>query len=288
MLELLQNIAGLDRAAELLEEVIIVNNCSTENYSAVKDYITGTPGLPFRYFDAPANLGVAKGRNFALGKGVAPLVIMLDDDAVLQNSDCLVNLLEEFQDADTIRRKAIISFRVLYFDTLEMQKNALPHKDYAHYHSKHNFETYYYAGGAHAIRREVFDKVGHYPETFFYGMEEYDLSYRILDAGYNIVYSDRITMLHKESPLGRKPKEEKYRMMWVNKSKVAYKYLPIIYFISTVLLWSIFYFRSTGFNLRGLFKGYRDVFRIPRTEKRQKISAATINYLRRVNARLWY
>ena len=73
----------------------------------------------------------------------------------------------------------------------------------------HFFETYYYAGGAHAIKREVIEKLGKYPGDFFYGMEEYDLAYRILDAGYSIVYSDKIVMLHKESPLGQKAQKRK-------------------------------------------------------------------------------
>jgi glycosyltransferase involved in cell wall biosynthesis len=88
MLELLQNISSLDSTSELLEEVIVVNNASTDDYTEVKKYINSTPALPFRYYDAPENLGVAKGRNFALQKGKAPIIIMLDDDAVLQNKDC--------------------------------------------------------------------------------------------------------------------------------------------------------------------------------------------------------
>ena len=230
MLELLKNISSLDKANELLEEVIVVNNASTDDYSSIKNFISSSPSLPFRYFDAPENLGVARGRNFALNKGKAPIIIMLDDDAVLENKDCLINLLKEFENNNTQRPKAIVSFKVLYYDTLEMQKNALPHKRFDEYKDKSFFETYYYAGGAHAIKREVIEKLGQYPDDFFYGMEEYDLAYRILNAGYSIVYSDQIVMLHKESPLGRKPKKEKLQMMWVNKSKVAWRYLPKKYF----------------------------------------------------------
>ena len=122
MLELLQNISSLDSAAELLEEVIVVNNASTEDYTPVKNYINSTPALPFYYFDAPENLGVAKGRNFALAKGKAPIIIMLDDDAVLQNKNSLENLVNEFNESNTKKPKAIISFKVLYYDNLQMQK----------------------------------------------------------------------------------------------------------------------------------------------------------------------
>lgn len=288
MLELLQNISGLDHADTLLEEVIVVNNASTEDYTAVKQFVNDNRQLPFRYFDAPENLGVAKGRNYALKKGAAPIVIMLDDDAVLQNKDCLVNLVSEFETKNTERAKAIVSFKVLYYDTLAMQVNALPHKRFAEFRDISFFETYFYAGGAHAVKREVIEQLGSYPDDFFYGMEEYDLSYRIINAGYSIVYSDKIVMLHKESPLGRKPKNEKLRMMWVNKTKVAYRYLPKRYFYSTALMWSLQYLKITSFNLPGFFKGWREIFSIAGKEKRTPINTAAIEYLRKVKARLWY
>jgi GT2 family glycosyltransferase len=288
MLELLKNISSLDSASELLEEIIVVNNASTDDYTEVKNYINSTTALPLRYFDAPENLGVAKGRNFALKKGKAPIIIMLDDDAVLQNKDCLTNLIKEFETDNTERPKAIVSFKILYYDTLEMQKNGLPHKLYEEYKDKPFFETYFYAGGAHAVKRDVIESLGEYPSDFFYGMEEYDLAYRILDTGYSIVYSDKIVMLHKESPLGRKPKKEKLQMMWVNKSKVVWRYLSKRYFYSTAFMWSLQYLKETGFNLGGFFSGWKKIFNISSTEKRTPIKQTTIDYLRKVKARLWY
>jgi GT2 family glycosyltransferase len=288
LLELLKNISQLDDAHQLLEEIIVVNNASTENYDQVRSFIKEHSSLPYIYFDAPENLGVAKGRNYALQKGKAPLIIMLDDDAILQNKDCLINIVKEFEINNTERSKAIVSFKVLYYDNLQMQENALPHKKYNEYKDRSFFETYYYAGGAHAIKREVIEKLGQYPADFFYGMEEYDLAYRILDAGYSIVYSDKIIMLHKESPLGRKPKKEKLQMMWVNKTKVAWRYLPKKYFYSTAFMWSMQYLKETGFNISGFFSGWKKVFAIPSTEKRTMISQNTKDYLRKVKARLWY
>ena len=288
MLELLQNISTLDNAAELLQEVIVVNNCSTEDYSAVKEYIKTMPQLPVNYVDAHENLGVARGRNFALQKSMAPIAIMLDDDAVMGNKDCLVNLVKEFETTNTVREKAIVSFKVLYYENGQMQVNALPHKQFDAYKDKSFFETYYFAGGAHAVKKSVMEQLGLYPSDFFYGMEEYDLSYRLLDAGYSIVYSDKVVMLHKESPLGRKPKEEKLRMMWVNKSKVAWRYLPKKYFYSTAFMWGLQYLKETGFNLSGFLKGWKAVLQIQKAEARNTISKATLQYLKAVKARLWY
>jgi GT2 family glycosyltransferase len=288
LLALAKNIAGLDRAAELLEEVILLNNASTADYSYVKAYIATRPDIPFIWIEAPSNLGVARGRNYAIARGKAPVLIMLDDDAELGNAGALINLERLFSAPETARPLAIVSFKVIYYETREMQRNALPHKRFEAYKDKHSFETYYFAGGAHAIRRSVLQQVGNYPEDFFYGMEEYDLAYRILDAGWCIHYSDEVVMLHKESPLGRTTKKEKQRMMWVNKSKVAWRHLPKRYYWSTALLWSFEYLKKTGFDLGGFFTGWKEVFAIPRTEKHQPVSRETMDYLRSTEARLSY
>jgi GT2 family glycosyltransferase len=169
-----------------------------------------------------------------------------------------------------------------------MQVNAFPHKKFEEYHNKSFFPTYYYAGGAHAIKREVLNQVGNYPEDFFYGMEEYDMAYRVLDQGYSIVYTDKIVMLHKESPHGRQSTREKLRMMWMNKSKVAWRYLPKKYFYSTLWMWSLQYLRKSGFDPGGFFSGLRNALKIRTYENRSPISESTLEYLRSVKARLWY
>ncbi|MES2331425.1 MAG: glycosyltransferase family 2 protein [Bacteroidota bacterium] len=288
-LELLQNIQSLNRATELLEEVIVVNNASTEDYAAVRDHINNNSSVSFKYFDAPSNLGVTKGRNYALQFAKGEFCIFLDDDAVLQNKDALENTMRSFQSLGFEDREvAIVSFKVLYYDNLEMQVNALPHKQFEKYKGMHSFFTYYFAGGAHAIKRKLLIEAGNLPEEFFYGMEEYDLSYRLIDRNYCIKYDDSIVMLHKESPLGRKPKEEKLRAMWVNKCIVAYRYLPMRYFYSTTFMWSIQFLKETGFNVKGFLKGWSDVMKIRSTEKRTPLSNSSMEYLRKTEARLWY
>lgn len=288
-LELLQNITSLNDAKELLQDVIVVNNASTSDYSEVKKYASTTIEIPFQFIEAPSNLGVTKGRNFALQFAKGEIIIFLDDDAVLGNKDALQNVVKSFATPGIYNRQtAIVSFKVIYYETGDMQVNGLPHKNYSAYKDKQEFFTYYFAGGAHAIKRSVLEEVGNLPEEFFYGMEEYDLSYRILEKGYCIKYDASIVMRHKESPLGRKPKADKLRMMWVNKAKVSYRYLPALYFASTAIMWSFQFLKETNFNLKGYTEGWKQVFNIPRQEKRKPLSAATIQYLEKVKARLWY
>jgi GT2 family glycosyltransferase len=296
MLALAENISGLEGLSELMEEIIIVNNRSSLSYQAVEDYVTAHPAIPFRYVVAPENLGVSRGRNYAVRLSTAPILVFLDDDALIRNGDALKAVIDIFRpdhpaasgDPVSVRPVGIAAFKVYYYATLQMQENAFPHKRFAERKDWPHFDTAYFSGCAHAIRRSVFDEAGFYPENFFYGMEEYDLSYRALDKGYSIRYDDRVIILHKESPAGRLAPREKLRGMWVNKSKVAWKYLPRRYFFSTAFLWSLEYLKKSGWHIGGFIRGWREVARIPGTEKSTPVGAAAMAYLRRVQARLTY
>lgn len=284
-LELAKNISQLEKLDQLVEEVIIVNNKSSISYKAVEDYISAHPAIPFRYFLTEENLGVSRGRNYAIRQSHAPILVFLDDDALIRNNDVLPVIADAFNKDPAL---GIAAFRIYYYSTGEMQINAFPHKRFTERKDLPQFDTYYFSGAAHAIRRTVFEEVGYYPENFFYGMEEYDLSFRALDAGYIIRYTDKVVILHKESPTGRLTPREKRKGMWLNKTSVAWKYLPLRYFISTAFIWSLWYlFKSKG-DLGGYFRGWVSIFRTPGNEKRRPVSAACRAYLKKVKARLAY
>lgn len=284
MLDLAINISRLKAAPELLEEVLVVNNKSTVSYKAVEEFIGADTSIPFRYVESPKNLGVAGGRNYAVRLSRAPILIFIDDDALFRNDDALPAITAIFSD----QAIGIAAFKIFYLSTGDLQQNAFPHKRFAERKDWPRFDTAYFSGCAHAIRRTVFEEVGYYPENFFYGMEEYDLSYRALDKGFTICYDDRVTIWHKESPQGRLPPREKVRGMWINKSRVAWKYLPGRYFMSTAFLWSLEYLKKSGWDIAGFLKGWRDVATIPSGEKKARIGPGTLAYLRRVKARLTY
>jgi GT2 family glycosyltransferase len=285
MLALARNISGLEGISEWVEEVIIVNNRSTASYQPLEDFIAAHPDTPFRYYIAPDNLGVSGGRNLGISLSRAPILVFLDDDALIRNDNALPAIAAIFDENPAI---GIVAFSIYYYSTGGLQVNAFPHKRFAERKDWPRFDTAYFSGAAHAIRRTVFEEAGYYPEDFFYGMEEYDLSYRALEKGFTIRYDERVLIWHKESPGGRLPPREKLLGMWVNKSKVAWKYLPDPYFISTALLWSLEYLKKSGWHLGGFVKGWREVFRIPRTGKKSRVGPAAMAYLRRVKARLAY
>lgn len=285
MLALAKNIVLLNHTAAILAEVIIVNNKSTESYQELVDFIAAHPEIPFKYIEAPENLGVSKGRNFAIQHSNAPILVLIDDDAEFKDTDVLNRIQQAVNNNPTA---GVIAMKVLYHQNNTIQQTAFPHKSFDKRKGLAEFETYYFAGCGNIILREAFEKAGPFPTDFFYGMEEYDLSYRILNLGYTIKYCSDIVLLHKESPEGRQPKSEKLRGMWVNKSKVAWRYLPAIYFFSTAFMWSLFFLIKSKFDLLGFMKGWAMVIGIPFKETKKPVNASTLAYLKQTDARLYY
>ena len=285
MLALEMNIEKLSSKKELLEEVIIVNNNSTESYDEVKSFIQQNPSTPFKFIESKENLGVSRGRNFAIEQSTAPILVLIDDDAEFQD----VDVLESINTAVNENPNAgILAMKILYFQNKEFQINCFPHKSFEKRKSLHFFDTYYFAGCGNIIQKEAFKKAGAFPTDFFYGMEEYDLSYRVIDKGYTIKYIADIVLLHKESPQGRQTKSDKLRGMWVNKTKVAWRYLPMPCYFTTAIMWSMFFLLNSKFDLIGFINGWIAIVTIPFNEKRNKVSKLSQEYLNKVEARILY
>ena len=289
VLDLLKDLNKQVYKPEVLEEVLIVNNASTIDYTVVTDYIRANPQLKVNYIMNDENLGVAKGRNKLMQIAKGELMLILDDDTVFTKENDLQRLstlFDEpfFKEANT----AVITMRVIYYDNGQVQITAFPHKNYEKYANNPRFLTSYFIGCSHLMKREFLAKTGLYPTDFHYGMEEYDLSYRILDVGYTIGFDNSVTIRHKESPLGRQANYKKLQMQWVNKSKVAWRYLPFKYFITTSSSWAIQYLRLAKGHFGTFFSSLWMIFKIPFTEKRKVVSKKTLQYLHKVEARLKY
>jgi GT2 family glycosyltransferase len=285
MLALAMNIEKLSSKKELLEEVIIVNNNSTKTYDEVISFIQEHPSTPFKFIESKENLGVSRGRNFAIEQSKAPILVLIDDDAEFQDT----NVLQRINDAVIENPHAgILAMKILYFQNKQFQINCFPHKSFEKRKGLNSFDTYYFAGCGNIIVKEAFDKAGPFPADFFYGMEEYDLSYRVIDVGYTIKYIANIILLHKESPEGRQTKSVKLRGMWVNKTKVAWRYLPMPCYFTTAIMWSMFFLLNSKFDLIGFINGWIAIVTIPFNEKRNKVSKLSQEYLNKVEARIIY
>lgn len=288
-LDLLKNLKEQENLSDYVGEVLILNNNSTDSYNDLSKFVLNHPEMNIQYMESPENLGVARGRNYLFEKVKFPYLLVIDDDMEFPDQLAMKKLSTYFDKPEYIQNNVgIITFKVLYYENNEPQVNALPHKNYKKYGNRHSFLTYYFAGGANIMKKELLKTVGYLTDEFFYGMEEYDYSYRMIEAGYTLAYDDRVTVLHKESPHGRITNKQKMAMLWFNKSKVAWKYLPNKYYYSTAFMWSFQYLFKTSFDLIGFFRTWTKVILIPDKIKPKKIGKKALDYLKSVEARLGY
>ncbi|HLR38311.1 MAG TPA: glycosyltransferase family 2 protein, partial [Chitinophagaceae bacterium] len=246
-LELLHSLKKQTDFDAYLGEVLLLNNASSVSYAEVARFVEKNKDLRIRYFDHHENLGVAGGRNFLIKRAQYPILFVLDDDVLLPDKASLKKAASLFSKDQYVKENTvIITCEIFYYSNGERQQNAFPHKRYKKYKEKDWFLTYYFTGAAHLMKKSLFERIGDYPEDFFYGMEEYDLSYRVINAGYSLAYDQSIRVLHKESPDGRVTNKEKLGMMWYNKAVVAWRYLPKKYFYSTIGMWALQYLKETS------------------------------------------
>lgn len=289
LLDLLQSVAEQEGARDVLEEMLILDNGTSADYTRCWDFVSAHPELPIRVLRSGENIGAAAGKNLLMREARCDTFLFLDDDAVFatpRDLASLASVLEKdfFREANA----GIVQLRVVYHDTKEPQRSAYPHKNREPATTDAEFLTSFFAGCATLMRKEALDLAGLYPEEFAIYMEEYDLGYRMIDAGYSIGYDPSVTIEHKESRTGRLPDHAKLRLQWVNKSVIAWRYLPRRYFVTTALMWSLEYIRRGRGRPGSYVRAWRDVLRIPFVERRKPIGPKALAYLRQVDARLWY
>jgi GT2 family glycosyltransferase len=166
-------------------EIIIVDDAANDEVQRMTR--VGFTGV--RYF----RLGKAKGPAFQRNRGIelatSDIVFPLDDDSLFISRHTVEQTLAEF---DHPRIGAVgIPYVNVNHDARVLQ--AAPRDGAIHV-------TYGFVGAAHAVRRDVFLKVGGFREHFFYMGEESDLCLRMLREGYVTRLGNADPIHHLESP----------------------------------------------------------------------------------------
>jgi GT2 family glycosyltransferase len=142
----------------------------------------------------PQNTGVAGGRNIATAMGSGRYIVALDSDAVFGDSTTLSRAVRRL---DANPGLAALAFRIENYFT---SKNDDTSWDYPGHQPDEHFLSTRFIGAGHAIRRMVFQAAGGYDARLFFCQEELDLSYRMLNLGYQIEYFPDVKVRHKISP----------------------------------------------------------------------------------------
>jgi GT2 family glycosyltransferase len=236
--------------------------------------------------------GVSAVRSKMMEVGEGDIYCSIDDDGAFAHDGCLSRIVAAFQ-ADP--KLGLLAGKIKdYRDgkerlLLPFGKAALK-SDPQLPEGRHKVS--YFLAGCYAVRRDVIEKCGSYRRDMMYGEEELDLSYRIIAAGYDIVYEPGVVAFHWPEPsaFGKsRPHGEIYYQIQ-NRFRLAYDYLPVLYWPSYFAVWMSRYFVACV--KRGLvhefLAGVRDGILNMRSGARMRLDGKALAYLRSNYGRLWY
>jgi GT2 family glycosyltransferase len=168
-------------------EVLAVDNDSTDG--SVEMVMREFPDV--RLVRLPENLGAA-GRNAGIAAAKGDIVITLDNDVLLASPDAVDAFARH-------PRAAVVNFMILGPD------DRLSRRDWCHPRDPDRwagmeFLTDYVLEGASACRRDAFLGAGGYWPPLFIGHEGWDLAFRLLDGGWDLVYTPSVRVRHLVDP----------------------------------------------------------------------------------------
>ena len=184
-------------------------------------YNGGTPNhdptLPCSVQLLDENLGIPGGRDWALRQAEADIVCFLDDDAELIG-DWTSIVAEGFGANPDL---GALCFR-LVDENMQTARRHVPRAGTRGALDAGDVATF--LGGACAIRRSAYEAAGGYWADLWYGHEELDLSWRMIDRGQRIRYEPDATVFHPRTPISRH--EDGWRLTGRNRVWIARRDLP--------------------------------------------------------------
>lgn len=241
--EAIRSVREQDAAAEL---IVVGNGCDP----AVDD-----PAA--RVLGTEVNVGVSAGRNLGWESAAGEVVFFLDDDGRYASPKIISEAVRRFEEDPDL---AVISFRIADESGRAISKH-IPMLLKSR--STRTATVTTFLGGACAIRRSVYPAVGGFPDEFFYALEETDLSWRLLDAGWTIQYAGDLDVIHPAMPLSMRGGAVESTAR--NRVLLARRRLPVplaVVYLMVRGAMSLGTVRSLA-DFRALLRGYRAGFRDP-------------------------
>jgi len=207
-------------------EVIVVDNASTdESVNRLKSYRLQVAG--FRLLENKTNVGFGKANNIGLKKAEGKYILFLNSDTLVDS----VNFQELISVMDKDEKIGVLTVRVnlengsldqashrgfptiwrsfTYFSKLEHLTKYVPllnrifggyHLTHLSHNTMHEIESP--SGAFFLTRKSLLDEVGGFDEKFFMYGEDLDLSMRIKNLGYKILFYPEQSITHLKGKSG--------------------------------------------------------------------------------------
>lgn len=228
------------------------------------------------------NKGVSGGRNELFRAASGEILFFMDDDALLMTDP------EEFWSAVLAEyngKVGILAFRSVSVDGTDRMKE-IPTKE-----PDLKTRVASFVGVGHVIFRKAIDCSRLYPDNLFYGMEEFYLSCRIINNGFEIQYNPNLVVCHRKSDLTRLESSEYYIHLASNKVYVSLLCFGLLRRMSFFFLWSIWLMKKTRFSIRVYFGFLTRLRTLARSSESRdlklNVKSSFWRYLKSVNKFYW-
>jgi GT2 family glycosyltransferase len=199
---------------------VVDQGSSSETIERLQRHCAGKPSVHLEI--TGRNLGIPGGRNLATQLGSAPYVVALDNDAEFCSENEVALAIQRLESDPGL---AAIGFRILNFFSRGDDERSWGYPKSLKAHSHEEFLATRFIGTGHALRRSAFEAVGGYDESLFFYWEELDVSYRLINSGYRILYLPQVAIFHKVSPEHRVTwGNERFYYLVRNRLYIEYKY----------------------------------------------------------------
>lgn len=241
--DVLETVESVYEQAYRKFEIIVVDNGSDDG--TITALRLSQPDVKVVALDR--NIGISAGRNAGIRIARGEIIFCLDSDASLHH-DALTNLVHRFQaDLDI----GVINSKIVNAYTKELDGGpGWAYSEEQKANQDVEFLSWSFSEGGAAIRKQVFDRVGLFWELLFFGCEGQELSLRVWDAGYKVLYYPESIVYHRASSQQRVAGKDRDSLFFKNN---LYIYIARYPFWLLILIGPL---KIGAVMLRGLRRGY--------------------------------
>ena len=254
---------SLNNDSELIGEVIIVDNGSTDNS---REYIkSNTFNFPVKLIENAENVGFSPAVNQGILQSQHEYIFSLNNDTEIKKGSikALVSLASSKDDIFSVQAKMLQYNNKDLIDDAGDEYNLLAWtKKTGENHKSEEYlevsEIFSACAGAAMYKKSLLAEIGMFDDNFFAYMEDVDLAIRSRINGYrNLLCPDAVVYHIGSATSGSRYNEFKVRLAARNNIWVVYKNLPIPLKIIN------FIFLFLGFSIKYLFfvkKGFGSIY----------------------------